>query len=333
MFDVLTIGTATRDVFLLSPAFKVLRDPKHLESIGFPTGEAQCFALGAKIDVGEPIFTIGGGATNAAVTFSRQGFKAATLIKIGNDERGNMVVASLKQDKVNVLAPRDSLHGTAYSTILLTSGGERTVLVYRGASENLAERDAPLKKLTSKWVYFVPGRIQFGFIETLVHHFKKIGASVAMNPSRYYLGLGDKFRKLMKRLDVIVVNREEASYLTGIDYKNERAVFKKFDDLTPGIAVVTDGSRGARVSDGKYIYSAGIFKEKKLIDRTGAGDAFGSGFVAGLIHKNDIHHALRVAAANATSVVESIGAQSGILRERDLGSSRWKYLDLDIEPL
>jgi len=51
MFDVIAIGTATRDVFLISPLFKVLRDPKHLEKIGFKTGEAQCFALGAKVEV------------------------------------------------------------------------------------------------------------------------------------------------------------------------------------------------------------------------------------------------------------------------------------------
>jgi sugar/nucleoside kinase (ribokinase family) len=103
--------------------------------------------------------------------------------------------------------------------------------------------------------------------------------------------------------------------------------------LIDGIAVMTDGARGAIVSDGRYIYRAGIFKEKKLVDRTGAGDAFGSGFVAGFILKKDIHFALRLASANATSVVEKIGAQAGILRRKDFNLARWQYLDLDVEPL
>ena len=71
----------------------------------------------------------------------------------------------------------------------------------------------------------------------------------------------------------------------------------------------------------------------KGVNTTGAGDAFGSGFVAGLMAKNDINFALRLAAANATSVVEHIGAQEGILTKSDFSKPRFKYLDLDVEPL
>ena len=94
MFDIITIGTATRDVFLTSPLFKVLRDKKHLPKIGFPTGEAQCFTLGGKIEINETVFTTGGGATNAAITFSRHGLKTAALIKIGRDETGRFYCGS-----------------------------------------------------------------------------------------------------------------------------------------------------------------------------------------------------------------------------------------------
>ena len=132
---------------------------------------------------------------------------------------------------------------------------------------------------------------------------------------------------------MVIVNREEAAHLTGVDYRKERPMFRKFDELIDGIAVMTDGKRGARVSDGTYIYTAGVFKEKEMVDRTGAGDAFGSGFVAGLMGKRDIHHALRLASANATSVVESVGAHLGALRKGQIDDKRWKYLDLDIEPL
>ncbi|MDI6734233.1 MAG: carbohydrate kinase family protein [Patescibacteria group bacterium] len=335
MLDILSIGTVTRDVFLTSSNFKVLKDPKHLETLGFKTGEAECFALGSKIEVQKPVFTTGGGAANAAVTFRRHGLKTGLIAKLGDDELGGAVVDNLKKEKIKISASKEKNINTAYSTILITDSGERTVLVYRGASGDLTKKDIFSGKLDCKWTYISPGAIPFPVINEAIALFKKKGIKIAMNLSKHYLEIGaQKLMPILKNIDLVVVSREEASYLTGIPYKNERLIFKKFDDLISGIAVVTDGARGAKVSDGKYLYSAGIFKEKKLVDRTGAGDAFGSGFVAGLIEKSDIHYALRFAAANATSVVEQIGAQAGILTKKDfLKNKRWKYLDLDVEPL
>ena len=100
MYDVITIGTATRDVFLTSPLFKIVRDPRHLQKMGFPTGEAQCFALGGKIEISAPVLTTGGGATNAAVSFSRQKLKTAALVKIGDDESANSIINELKNEAI-----------------------------------------------------------------------------------------------------------------------------------------------------------------------------------------------------------------------------------------
>lgn len=332
MFDVITIGTATRDVFVTSPYFKVLKDPAHLKKVGFKTGEAECFALGAKIEIEKPVLTLGGGAANAAVTFARHGLRTAALVKIGEDELGEEVIRVLKGEKIAPLMVTDKHNGTAYSTILLAPSGERTILVYRGASSNFQKKEIPMRKMKARWAYIAPGATSISLMQEVVLALKKAGVKVAMNPSRHYLEAGSgKLKVILKNLDVVIVNREEASYLTGVDYKKEKSIFGKFDELVPGIAVMTDGKRGASVSDGKYVYRAGIFPEKGLLDRTGAGDAFGSGFVAGLLHKNDICYALRLASANSTSVVEKVGAQEGILRKSDFKKKRWQYLDLDIE--
>jgi len=334
MYDVITIGTATRDVFVSGESFKVLKDPAHLKKIGFKTGEAECFALGSKIEVSKPVITLGGGAANTAVTFARQGFRTAALVKVGDDELGEGVIKTLKSEKVNPIAMIDKKTGTAYSTILVAPTGERTVLVYRGASSNFQKKDVPMRKLRAKWAYISPGTISIPLMEIIVARLKKNGVKVAMNPSKHYLEAGpNRLKTILRSLDVVLVNREEASYLTGIEYGKEKRIFTKFDELVPGVAVMTDGKKGASVSDGKYIYRAGIFAERELLDRTGAGDAFGSGFVAGLIRKNDICFALRLAAANSTSVVERIGAEAGIIGKTEFKKKRWQYLDLDIEPL
>lgn len=331
-FDVITIGTATKDVFLESPLFKVLKDPEHLERLGFKTGEAECFALGAKLDVDLPFFTAGGGAANAAVTFARQGFRTAALAKVGDDASADAVVAELKRERITAFLPRHKKKGTGYSTILLAPGGERTILVYRGAGGTLEKREVPFAKMKTRWAYVAPGEIPFPVMQEIVTRLKKAGAKVAMNPSRDYLSLArEKLEWLFARLDLVSVNREEASYATGVAYENERGIFKRFDDMVPGIALVTDGPRGAVASDGSYLYRAGIFKERKVVDRTGAGDAFGSGFVAGLMRTNDIHYALRLASANATSVVERVGGAAGALTERAFAAKRWSFLNLDVE--
>jgi len=334
MFDIITIGTATRDVFLKSPLFRVLRDPKYL----------LCFALGSKIEIKPPIFTTGGGAANAAVTFSRQDLKVASLIKIGRDESAEYILKELQKEKITPLAIKDKNKKTAYSVILLAPSGERTILVYRGASEDLKIKEIPFNKLKSRWAYISPGNINFPVIEKIFNYFSKNKIPIAFNPSKYFLEMGiKKLKPLLAKSKVVILNREEAAYLTGIDYQKEKEIFKKLDEVIEGIAIMTQGAKGVLVSDGTRIYQAKALRDRKVIDRTGAGDAFASGFVAGLIHEignwkleirnlppKTVEYAIHLGSANATSVIEHIGAKEGILTKKELQNPRWRFLKVKI---
>ncbi len=333
MLDVLTVGTATRDVFLASKDFKVLKDPKHLDKLGFPKGEAACVALGSKLEIRDPVFTTGGGAANAAVAFSRLGFKTAACVKLGDDDSGKAVVAELKKEKVRPIVSLSKKDGTAYSTVLLTPNGERTILIFRGAGEHVSERDLPLSSLRTRWVYFAPGKIPLPLLERTILAFKKKGTKVALNPSRGYLTLHNKkLERVLRVSDVVLVNREEAAYLTGVSYHREEKLLKSFFDIFgEGVAVVTEDRKGAVASDGAYVYRVGVFEDTKLVDETGAGDAFGAGFVAGLMETEDVLYALRLASANAASVIEHIGATAGTLTKKGFKRPRWENIALDIE--
>ena len=351
MYDVITVGTATYDVFLKSSLFRVVRDPHFNKSTGFPTGEAECFSLGSKLEIEEPHFSMGGGAVNSAVTFARQKFSTALLIRIGEDSTGEEILSSLKIEGVKVLDIKDKEVGTGYSTILLAPSGERTVLVYRGASSLFKVKEINLEKLKAGCFYIVPGNIELPIIKKIIDEAKLQRALVAVNPSKSYLEMGlSKLRSLFSKVDLVMVNREEAAYLTGVDFGDDVGIFKKLDELVTGIAVMTDGSRGVLVSDGEKIYKAGIFKEKEIADRTGAGDAFGSGFVAGLLEKlkvnplaygeklkvkeDDIKYAIRLGSANATSNVELIGAIDGILTKKQFEEDeRWRSLEISVSKL
>ena len=329
MFDVITIGTATRDAFLKSDAFKVVSTPE------FVSGWGLCLPAGDKIDLEDVVFATGGGATNAAVTFARQNFKTAAVCKIGDDVSGREVIANLQAEKVDAsFVVPDAVSKTAYAILILSTGGERTILVYRGASEEWRPGDIDFEKLQARWFY-VSGLLPLDVVEAVLDQAHQIGGKVAMNPSLAQIKMGwAGFGSVLKRLSVLIMNREEGAYLTGLSYKSEEKIFSCLDEYVDGIVVLTDGSSGVWVSDGQAIYRAGIYKEKSIVDRTGAGDAFGSGFVASLMLSNNIERAIRLASANATSVVEYIGAKSGILTKEGFeNDARWKDLKIEIKKL
>ncbi|PIR44187.1 hypothetical protein COV23_01375 [Candidatus Wolfebacteria bacterium CG10_big_fil_rev_8_21_14_0_10_31_9] len=345
-YDIITIGTATRDIFITSPYFKIVKDKKHLKKLGFISGEATCFALGAKIEVDAPIFTTGGGASNTAITFARQGFKTSAFIKIGNDRTGQLIKEELENENITTITAVDKNLTTDTGIILLSPNGERTILINRGASKNLTEKEIPLKNLNAKWVYIAPGKMPFNLIKKIVDHFARNKTNIVLSPSKNLIEAGlKKLSPIIKNTKVFILNREEASYLTGIDYDKKEQIFKKLDNVIGGLLLMTDGKNGGFVSDNQLIYEFKLFPGNKVVDETGAGDAFGSGFISGLMNKNElcskglcnknnIEYAIRLASANSKSVVEHIGAKKGIITRRQFKSNmRWKKLPIKIHKI
>ena len=324
MFDIITIGTATRDVFVKSKEFHVDNDHHVLG------GKALAMPLGAKLEISEMHFGTGGGATNTAVTFARQGFRAAAICELGDDTGGGAVIRELKSEGVHTdFIRKSSKDSTGYSILLHPEGGERTVLVHRVASEKFSYRGLPWDKMGAKWFYISSLAGDVGFLKFLINFAKKKNISIAYNPGGKELKNRRALLPLLRHLQILIVNREEAALLTDVPFDNERKIFKKWDAASPGINVMTDGPRGVWVSDGKYIYKAGIYPEKKVVDRTGAGDAFGSGFVAGFMRRGDVEYAMRLGSANATAKVEGVGAKYGLLTRRAFeNSKRWRNLPM-----
>ena len=81
------------------------------------------------------------------------------------------------------------------------------------------------------------------------------------------------------------------------------------------VVIVSDGPNGVVASDGKTIVRAGMYEDVKVVDRTGAGDAFGSGFLSQYAQGKSLKDSIVFASANSTSVVTKIGAKEGILQK------------------
>ena len=319
--DVIAIGSTVWDTYF-ETNFEIAKWPKA------PLGKAIIIPFGEKFGAENIYSTLGGNAANASITFARQGLRTGIFTKIGHDVTGEALRRIWKKERIDARLVEVSDLPTG-SSVLLLQNGDRSIITYHGAIDEFTLRGVNLNNLRSKWWYVsLPGD-SYKTFDRLLAYARKNKIKVALNPSfKHISGAGKK--KLLTQLKLIsflVVNGEEASAITGIPIKKERDVFKKLDELVSGIVAVTYGSRGVTVSDGKFMYKAGIFKNKKLIDRTGAGDAFGSGFVSGLIRKKEklgdngpkvenVEYAIRLASANSTLVVEHIGASEGAITKR-----------------
>jgi len=314
MFDIITFGSATRDIVI---------SPKKLTTLKYGKDSSSerevCFPIGSKIDVEEIKFYTGGGGTNTAATFALQGYKTAFCGMIGDDLPGKEILEELKKLKVNTdLVSKTSNKLTNHSVVILEGNHERTILAYRGASELLAEKDIPWKKLNAKWIYLAPitGLLCQAF-EKIVDFAKQNNIKIAANPSIAQLCLLN-FSEIAKKIDVLILNKEEASFLTKIPSEKERETFKIINKLCPGVAVITKGGEGVAVFDGKNFYRAVPLPEREVVDTTGAGDAFGSGFVAEFIKSNgDIEKSIQFGMANSKGNLSQMGAKTGLLKKGD----------------
>lgn len=312
MHDVITIGAATRDAFIRSSALEL-----HPSATDAGTIDA-CFPLGAKIEIDELIMETGGGATNTAVTFGRLGFKAGIVAAVGNDGNGRHITSVLRDEGVSTsMLQTQKDERTGYSAILLSGTGERTILVYRGAAEKIDAAKIPWTRLKARWFYISSVGGNMALMRKILAHAAKIGAKVAWNPGSKEIRNGiDTLGPLIKKVDVFNLNKEEAALLAAKSTHDLPGIVKTLCPLPRLALLVTDGGNGTTAAkrDGRGWHSGTL--DVKRINSTGAGDAFGSGFVAGLLRRpDDIPHALAVGTLNATGVVQQMGAKRGLLRK------------------
>jgi len=316
MFDVVTFGSATRDIFVRSKEIKVINSPE------FVTGKALAVEAGSKVYVDDLVFATGGGGTNCAATFALQQLKTAYVGLIGNDAGGLDIFRELSDLGVscNFIKTTDKAK-TPYSIILSSPDNDRSILVYEGASHLLAREDIPWNEIKqTRWFYLsgLSGESSKVF-EPIINFAAENKIKVAVNPGHDQLTKDLLVLKnLLGKIDILLVNQEEASSIAGVDFKKEAELFSKFDGIVPGLAVMSRGKEGVAVSDGKNIYRAGI-PSSGYVDRTGSGDAFGSGFVTAIVREEGIESAIQLGTANATATIQGIGAKNGLLKKGEWG--------------
>lgn len=304
---ILAIGAAVQDVFLShSDEFKPVSDKSAHEMF-------LRLELGAKADVNNIDFTIGGGATNAAVTFARQGLHSQFMGTIGDDPAGRAVLDTLDEEGVDTSEVTYSKrYNTGYSVLLLAPNGERTILTYRGASTHYDIKNFDLKESDADWMYVSSMAGNMDVLDKLFDQARRLGIKIMFNPGKKELAERRKLKALLDDVEVLLVNREEMQQIVEGDDLEE--LVRHALNYVPTV-IVSDGPNGVIATDGKTIVRAGMYEDVKVIDRTGAGDAFGSGFLSQWAAGKSLKESIIFASANSTSVVTKIGAKAGILHK------------------
>lgn len=303
-YDIVTVGSATQDVFLLTREWK---------SGGRIKGEAM--HLGSKLDLAGIAFDTGGGATNAAVTFARSGLKVACLTRVGDDPAGFEVRKALYHAGVDVrhvvVTEKES---TGYSSILLTKNGERTVLVYRGASHDFHWGETRWNTIKTSWLYLTSLAGDKEYVEKLMRWAREKKVYLAWNPGKGELAWGMRvLEKFADVVHVLLLNHEEAAELAEQNEQQKQKIFAALAKSHFPMVVVTDGIHGATVITAEHTMH-GPCLGPKAKNATGAGDAFGSAFTAGMIQWNDAAMALRLGLFNSGGVVACMGAKTCIMK-------------------
>jgi hypothetical protein len=339
---VLTIGGATLDTIIKYEDMETMQIHK--------SNAVNSFLLlgeGAKIEVTEQACFSGGGATNAAVSFKKQGYDTVFFGKVGKDTAGENILAELDGVGIDTRWVQISkTHGTANSYVVPSLQGDRTVFAYRGANTNLIESDIPEEAIADcDFVYVTSlSKNSAARLPEIVEIANKHNSKVAINPGSSQLVLGSGFVKsALKGIDILILNYDEAKlFMTSlissddniksmVDHTNSdaetlldaaveyqdisfslRHFFKHVLSLGPEIVVVTNGDEGVYVGTNDKMYFHKSLKAD-VVNTLGAGDSFGSTFVGAVYAGEEIPNAITRGLINSSSVISYPDAKTGLL--------------------
>lgn len=309
--ELLSIGDSSLDVFMTPTELETLCQINTKKSL-------IAFSYGDKIPVENFEISIGGNAANNAVGAKRLGVRSATILTLGEDDVGNKIVEKLKSEGVDTTYVIQQPATTSNYSTIINFAGERTIFTYKAPKSY----EFPVQLPLAPWIYLTSMGDSFRpFYNHLLNWMKKNGeVKLAFNPGSRQLRAGlDSIKDVLSASYMVYVNRKEAEILTGLKetQEKEKDLLKALSALGPKISIITDGNNGSFVYDGTKFIRAEVLPVDAY-ERTGAGDAFGSGCIAALIKGKSLEEALLWGTLNSASVIGYIGSQRGLIKETEM---------------
>lgn len=313
MKDVISIGDATLDTFIELEKAIVTKNSH---------GESLCLPFADKIPIHKLTKKVAGNAANVAVGISRLGLTSAFWTKLGDDEFAKEVLKKMRDEKVSTRYVQKEKGTVSNFTVVLNYKGERTQLIHR-----LPRDYNPPDNLEPAQYFYLTAMGEnhnLAYAELLSFMIKK-KVKLAYNPGKFQITCKEKIcLDLLPYVEILFVNKEEAELIIHGEaanyHKNTKQlpkrhikeIMKELYKLGPEVIVVTDGVKGSYAFADNTFYHLPIFNGP-LVERTGAGDAYATGFLSAKIHGKTTREAMRWGTFNSWSVVQFIGPQDGLL--------------------
>lgn len=304
---ILAIGDIFTDAFITlgDETAKIIKEGND-EWLAVPFGRKPPYQ---KVDIVKSV----GPSPNVAVSLARLGHKAGLMAWVGGDETGEEAIEHLKEEKVgteNIVVEQDK--ATSYWYVLCYKA-DRTMLV-KSEKYRYEWRDPAPKP---DWIYLAYlGEDSWPLHEGLLDYLERNPkVNLVLQPGTFQFDWGlEKMAPFYKRSKIALMNREEAMSVTGLPYESIKNLANGLHDLGVEIVVITDGPNGAYASDGVKLFNMPNYPDPSPPkERTGAGDAFSSTFVAAIASGESLETALSWAPINSMNVVQHVGAQKGLL--------------------
>ncbi len=319
-FDVACLGDTTQDLFFF------IDDASIFCELNSEVCEL-ILRYAQKINVEKFAKSIGGNAANVSVGLKRLGLNVALVTALGNCGSGEWIREELEKERVNLDWVKTDLARDSNISAILVYKGERTILSYHGAGGDRPEKVPP-----AKWLYVArsPGRNSKElYEEALVIKKADPQVKIAFNPAERDIKIPpENLPNLLKETDLLFVNRDEGMAIIGQKFTHMtqegiswseglQFIAEEVTTYGPKTVAITDGAMGAAVLQGNN-YTYKIAKQANVLETTGAGDAFASGFLAATISEKDLPTALSWGITNSASVVTRIGAIAGLLTKNEI---------------
>lgn len=327
MSDIVTIGSATMDVFVEcddANIVSVCKKDRKSEYMSYP--------YGSKVEITDFASQVGGGGVNTATNFANLGFSTSAIFKVGDDIYSQGLFEFFKDKNIaldSVIQDKDD--STGFSIILTSFEGDRTVLAHRGANSHIKKSEINFDEIkNAKLLYIAPLNGDSNkVLDDIVKFAKDNDTFVCFNAGTTGIKKGFNYlKKILDSAQIVVLNKEEASMATGIQlrsdtkdvkYSNQlihpdlKEMFSKLKVSEYQVIVITDGKYGAFAFNGKEYFYCPCF-DGPVTSTLGAGDAFASTFCAALSKfQGDIAKSLVAASINSAGVVSEFGATKGLL--------------------
>src|SRR5258706_4931541 len=323
-FDVACVGNAIIDTFMsLQNANEFCRfDKEHNEL---------CITAGAKVMVDDASFLLGGDACNVSVGLTRLGFQSALVAELGEDDFSQRIKKGLIEEGIHTDFVKYTSNTPSTFSIVINILGDRTIF----ARHVKRDHDIQLNNLETKWVYLTSLGLEWKLLYSRVEeHVKEKGVKLAFNPGSEQIKEGvESFSEVLKMTDILFVNREEAQIILygkiieSQEKEEDQTMLFRIQRMGPKTICMTDGESGSSSLDSTGQFFKIGCAPGTVVEKTGAGDAYASGFLSAILHEKDTKESMIWGATNSSSVIEHTGSQPGLLKKKEM-EERVKKFDI-----